>query len=178
MWEAELGWETAIQAGATVYGAISKNNAARTEAKAITEEARLQAENKAHETVREAGKLQSSFLSSGLTIEGTPTEVLKRAYQYGTEDINQIAKNANTRSKNIMTKARKEMLESFTGMMGGIGSGGSALTELGDPQGMMGGTAFGAGLYSKGMGKSFESGWNTFYDLKDTISNPANSGVF
>jgi vacuolar-type H+-ATPase subunit H len=120
-----MGWETAIQAGATIYSGIKQNNAARTEAKAITEEARIQAENKARETVREGGRLQSSFLSSGFTMEGTPTEVLKHAYQYGKEDINQIAKNANARSKNIMTKARAQMLEGATGMFSQINMGGT-----------------------------------------------------
>lgn len=120
-----MGWETLVQVGSAVYDARTANRAARTEARAITDEAAIVAGNKARDTVREAGRLQSSFLSSGLTMEGTPTEVLKRSYQFGLDDINQIAKNANTRSKNIMTKARSQMLEGFTTMAKGVDFGGT-----------------------------------------------------
>lgn len=124
-----MGWETAIQAGASVYQGMKATKAAKNEASAITEQARLESENKARETVRAAGTLQSSFLSSGITMEGTPMEVLKRTYQYGREDINQIAKNANARSKNIMTKARTEMLEGMTGLLKGMDFGGSSVLD-------------------------------------------------
>lgn len=169
-----MGWETFVQAGVTAYQAVSKTSAARKEAKAVTEEGRLLAENKARDTVREAGRLQSSFLSSGLTMEGTPMEVLKRSYQYGLEDINQIAKNANARSKNIMTKARTQMLEGFTSMVNGIDfGGGNALDDL-----TSGSSAFGSGVFAEVNGGSFGGGFNAFYDLKDTIANPANKGIF
>jgi len=154
---------------------MKATKAAKKEASAITEEARLQAENKARDTVREAGKLQSSFLSSGLTMEGTPMEVLKRTYQYGREDINQIAKNANARSKNIMTKARTEMLEGMTGLLKGIdfGGGSSVLDDLSG-----GSSAFGSGVFAAVNGGSFGGGFDTFYDLKGTISDPSNRGIF
>jgi hypothetical protein len=65
------------------------------------------------------------------------------------------------------------MLEGFTGLIGGVGSGGSALGDL-----TSGSSAFGAGVFAQTSGGSFGGGFNAFYDLKDTISSPANSGVF
>lgn len=166
-----MGWETAIQLGATAVQAIGTRNAAKAEASAVAREGQLEAEKKARETVRTTGKLQTSFLNSGLTMEGTPTEVISRAYQYGQEDINQIVQNANSRSKNIIKKARADILEGAISKLGGIDFGSSfgALSKT---------TAVGAELDSLASGNPFGSGWNTFYDVKDSISNPMNAGIF
>lgn len=100
-------------------------SAAKSEAKAVVKQGTLAAKNKATETIVGAAKLRSSFLNSGLTLEGTPNAVVQGAYTTGMDDISQIADNANTKSKNIMSSARTKAITSLITSAAGAFSGSS-----------------------------------------------------
>lgn len=73
-----------------------------------------------------------------------------------------------------MTKARTNMLEGITGMIGGIDFGGSSvLDDLTTPS-----SAFGAGVFSSMNGGSFFGGAQSFFDIQDSIASPSNKGIF
>ncbi len=118
-----MGWGTAIFAAASIASARSTTSAAKAEAKAVVQQGTLAAKNKALETVAGTARLRSSFLNSGLTLEGTPNAVINAAYTTGLEDIGQISKNANTKSKNIMSAARtKAITQLISAASGAAGS--------------------------------------------------------
>lgn len=83
------------------------------EAKAVTQKAELDARNKALEIRRRTAALQSSFLSSGFEMEGTPISSITGVFDAGIADINQIGTNANIQSKNIMQNARSNALNNL-----------------------------------------------------------------
>lgn len=118
-----MGIETALFAAASIAGARATTSAAKSEAKAVVKQGTIAAKNKATETIVGAAKLRSSFLNSGLTLEGTPTAVITGAYTTGLEDINQIADNANTKSKNIVSAARTKAITSLISSAAGAWGG-------------------------------------------------------
>jgi len=95
------------------------------QAKAVTQRAELDARNKALEVKRRTAALQSSFLSSGFELEGTPISSITGIFDTGIADINQIGINANKQSKNIMQNARSNALEGLlsAAASSGISSG-------------------------------------------------------
>jgi hypothetical protein len=122
-----MGIETALFAAASIASARATTSAAKSEAKAVVKQGTLAAKNKATETIVGAAKIRSSFLNSGLTLEGTPSAVIRGAYTTGMDDVTQIAENANTKSKNIMgaarTKAITSLISSAAGAWGGSSLG-------------------------------------------------------
>lgn len=90
--------------------AKSQMKQAKSQAEAIARQGTLEAKNKARETVYKAANLRQSFLSSGLTLEGTPMSVINETINTGQEDISQIIANANARAKNTMSAGRTAAL--------------------------------------------------------------------
>lgn len=119
-----VGWESLVYAGLTAFKAVSAISNASDQAKAITQNARNQAKaaqqnaqfqaqanldaanlaskEKAKQIRYAAARQTVSFLSSGLTLEGTPEAVIGETYSTGLEDLTQIAKNANTTNSNLI----------------------------------------------------------------------------
>lgn len=75
-----------------------------------------------------AARLKTSFLNSGLTLEGTPQNVLSDTYNVGLQDIDQIKTNANLRAKNAISSARTKAISALSSAAmsasGGFGGGG------------------------------------------------------
>lgn len=121
---------TALMIAGVGFGAMKsatelKN--ARSEAKATIKAGELSAKNKAIQTSALAAQQKSSFLTSGLELEGTPISVISSTYRTGKEDVQQILENANIKSSNIMGKARSGVL---TNLMQGAMTGLSASNAL------------------------------------------------
>lgn len=119
-----MGIETAIIVGLTAASAISGISAAKKEAKASIAEGNIALSNKAKEIKYKTGSLTSSFLNSGLTLEGTPMNVIEQAYNTGLEDLGAISSKYNTNSKNIMAKARTQAIMGLAKAGVGFASGG------------------------------------------------------
>lgn len=119
-----MGIETAIVLGLTAAKAYSDISAAKKEGKAITQQASRDALAKAKETQMKTSRAKVSFLNSGLTLEGTPELSLQGILDAGSEDIATIATNANTKSKNLVRKARTDAILSLgkAGATAGMGA--------------------------------------------------------
>lgn len=137
-----MGWETIAIAGFSALQAGNTLKAGQDQGKAIAQQAEQQAQNTADNTVRAAGKLTTSFLQSGLTLDGGPMDVLSQAFAKGNTDIGRIASNANTASKNAVNASRTKALQGLASTAGtaaignGIFSGlDSATDELGQVTG-------------------------------------------
>jgi vacuolar-type H+-ATPase subunit H len=153
-----MGWATAAMAGFSLLQASNTIEQGKAQASAYAQQGTYQAKQIADNTVRKAGTLQTSFLQSGITLDGGAQEVLSQAFGQGTTDINRTIDNANNQSKNIMNQARTKALSSMASMatmaaMGG-GSVGGGLTQAGSylPD------SFAYGLNDAGFG-------NTAYDM-------------
>lgn len=110
-----MGIETAIilAVASTALGAMNTMKQASQQAKAVVKTANINAMNKAKQTALKAGAQQTSFLNSGLTLEGTPMGAISETFKTGLEDIELIRSNANTESKNIMSNARMQVFQSI-----------------------------------------------------------------
>lgn len=135
-----MGLETValILSGISAVSSIVNANA---EADAAIKEGNIVAANKAKETQLKAARLQSSFLSSGLTLEGTPSAAVGGVFRTGLEDIAQIRSNYNTKAKNIRSAGRTAALgtlaTAFVGMDSAAlgkewGMGTSAFAPIGE----------------------------------------------
>lgn len=106
-----MGWETLAIAG---YSALNAENTLKTgkaAAKAAVQQGDYQVQQTADQTLRSAGTLKTSFLQSGLSLEGAPMDVLTQAFAKGQTDIGRIATNANATAKNDINSARTKALE-------------------------------------------------------------------
>lgn len=99
--------------------------AAKSQASAQAREGERQAMSIADQTVRTAGSLRNSFLTSGLTLEGGPMDVIAQAFAKGRTDIGRAAENANAASKNTVSSARTKMLQNL-GTTAAVAVGGFA----------------------------------------------------
>lgn len=140
-----MGLETILFASLVGLSAVSKMSAAEDQAKAVKRNAEAQAralkdegelasKEKAKQIRHTVARQTSSFLSSGITLEGTPMDVLGETYKTGLEDIDNITKgyntnisntisSANAQSKNIISSARNEVIGDIMGSFSSFGVG-------------------------------------------------------
>lgn len=121
-----MGWETVIFLGLSALSANTEIKNSKRQAEAIIEEGNLEAENKGQEVRLRAARLQSSFLNSGLTLEGTPMNVIDSVYSSGIKDIQQIRQNYGRRAENVLDGGRSAAISTMAKGVGNaaIGSGG------------------------------------------------------
>lgn len=136
-----MGWETVAVVGLNLLSSAAKSNAAQqqgdVQAASYAQEGANNAKDVADNTVRAAGKLTTSFLQSGIQLEGGPQEVLSQAFAKGNTDIARTAANADAASQNALNAARQKMLESYastgssliSGLTGGLGGLGGSSTK-------------------------------------------------
>lgn len=113
-----MGWETLAIAGYSALQAKNSMDQGTAAAKAATQEAQYKTMQVADQTVRQAGSLKTSFLQSGLTLEGGPMDVLTQAFNKGQTDIGRIAASANITAKNDINTARTKALQGLAGSAG------------------------------------------------------------
>lgn len=80
------------------------------EATAITEQARLEAQNIRKATEARASSVRTSFLQSGFEMSGTPENALKGLLGAGEADINLMLSNARTQGVNRIRSARDKAI--------------------------------------------------------------------
>ena len=119
-----MGIETAIILGLVALKASQQmkageqqakqlNDLAQAQAKAGVKEGEFAAKNKAREVTLRAARLQSSFLTSGLTLEGTPGSAIQSTFSTGLEDVNQILSNTSQSSRNAVAQGRFQANAAF-----------------------------------------------------------------
>lgn len=105
-----MGWETAAQTGFSLLSASNKLDQGNDQANAIAQEGNEKSQDIADNTLRSVGKLQSSFLQSGLTLDAGTQNIINQAFAKGTTDIGRTVDNANNASKNAYNTARTAAL--------------------------------------------------------------------
>lgn len=86
-----------IGAGASVYGGVQQNKQAKAEAALqqrqadiAYEESKVNATNEAFNQTQAVQRQKLAFLSSGVTLEGSPLMVLEQSRQYGQSQVDAI----------------------------------------------------------------------------------------
>lgn len=128
-----MGIETvalAAMIGGSAFQGYQSIKTARSQAKAVTEQAAIDASNLAKRTERRADAARASFLSSGFDLFGTPEFSISGIFQAGQEDVGRTIRNANKSSKNIVSKARNEAIAGFLKTVGAASmSGGGGFND-------------------------------------------------
>ena len=104
---------TLLYAGLTAFQATSQIKTAKSQAKAVAqtsiaksdslkEEGDLAVQQKAKEIKLRTARQTASFITSGLTMEGTPQDVLAETFDTGIADIENIGKNYQQSRLNIL----------------------------------------------------------------------------
>lgn len=145
-----MGWEALVTLGAGALNASNTMKQGTAAANAAITQAGYQAKDVADNTVRSAGKLQTSFLQSGIVLDGGdtgggPMQILSQAFAKGQTDIGRITANANQTAKNDINSARTKAL---AGLASGAAAGSSSLFS--DLDGFSSG--FSAGYNNPGAG--------------------------
>ncbi len=142
-----MGIETIALAALTTASVYSSVSAGQKQAKQIVAQGELAAREKAKEVRLRTSRAKVSFLSSGLSLEGTPLNALESMFNTGIEDINQIRSNANAGAKNAIASARSQALRSITSAFAmssfDLGFSNSGMTSMKVPTGSGYGGAFG-----------------------------------
>lgn len=99
----------------SAYKASAATSAAKKQAKATIAEGNIVAANKAKQVAQKAATQRVSFLNSGLTLEGTPMNVIESTFNVGLEDIAQIQSNYNTKAKNQISAGKSAALDALVG---------------------------------------------------------------
>lgn len=112
-----MGWETAIGAGFGLLSASNKIDQGNAQAQALADQGTYQEKNIADNTVRSVGKLQTSFLNSGIALDdlGGTSAIIGQAFSQGYTDISRTQTNADNASKNAYNTSRSAALESLAG---------------------------------------------------------------
>jgi hypothetical protein len=124
-----MGIETmiALSVGSGIMGAVSANKQAKANADAAVAQGNLelakmkkQASALQKATASQVGSQKTSFLSSGLSLEGTPSDVITETYDTGVADLLDLnldmkatANSYNQKSKNYITAGRAEAMNSL-----------------------------------------------------------------
>lgn len=158
----------AINANAAMQAETLAANAA-----AISKEGSLAAKNKAQQVALKAASQQSSFLNSGLTLEGTPMAVIQGTFDTGLEDVNQILENYGTQSKNLTRQATNTLKVGQSQANSAYSSG--RAEALGTLAGSVSGMSF--GNFADNASFGFNTGGQTgFAGVENAIN--ANRGYY
>lgn len=120
-----MGIETILFAAFTGLKAISQMNAAEAQAKETVKEGNLAASQEAIKVKYAAAKQTASFLSSGITLEGTPMDVVNETFKTGQQDIDNIRQNYDSKAKQQISSGRSQAIGTIVGGFAGASTGGS-----------------------------------------------------
>ena len=144
--------------GSGIVQGISNAKNAKSEAKAVQEQAITQMNERARQARKLMSQQKTSFLKSGVYFDsGSPLGVINETYDVMSKDIKAMAKDTNTKVNNLMRQGKTAF---FGSILEGVANG--AMSFLGT-QGMM------KGLTSSG-GSSSSLG-NILSNLGSKVSN-------
>lgn len=163
----------AALAGATAFGAVSSTiggfsamGAANTEAglqkqqgALALSEAQTNAQNEAYNLTQQVENQKVSFLANGVTLEGSPSQVVQASQKYGQSQVNSILKQGASQDSLDILRANQTQNQGRAALIAGISQG-------------VGSTATGVGnLYKAG---AFDS---TTPNIKNLFSNAVSKSV-
>lgn len=149
-----MGAASILFLGLTALSAGSKFSAARDQAKEVVRQSEVAGKERAKSTRLKAARQTVSFLNSGITLEGTSGDIVSETFDTGIADIKQISRNANVKSRNIVSSARTDAISSIVSSAAGAGFGTSAGSMFSGAQfgAQTGGQAFGSGGFGNVIG--------------------------
>ncbi len=125
---------------------VSQNASAKAEA--LKAEGDIAVKERAKEVRLRAARQASSFITSGLTLEGTPTDVIDETFEVGIADIENIGANFQTSRRNIISSGNAEAQSiNRAGRTAAIGTIVSSFSSFGSA-----GSLFGSGQANRGAG--------------------------
>lgn len=127
----------AALAGATAFGAISSTiggfsamSAANTEAglqrqqgALALSEAQTNAQNTAFNETQAVGKQQLAFLANGVTLEGSPSAVVKQSTAYGQQQVQSILNQGSAVNSLAIAQAAQTQNQGRAALIAGISQG-------------------------------------------------------
>ncbi len=125
-----MGIETILFAAFTGLKAISQMNQAKSKARSIVAEGNLAAKEQAKKTRYAAATQRTNFLNSGITLDGTPTDVMDETFKTGLEDVNNIASGYNRKAKNAISEGRSAAIDTITSAFAGASLGGGSMGSM------------------------------------------------
>lgn len=108
----------------TISAASSMNQAGK-QAKAVVAQGNVALAEKAKSIRYAAAKQTTSFLNSGLTLEGTPNTVIGETFDTGLLDLKNMSAGYNSQAKNIIGQARADAIGKIASGFGSAAMGGS-----------------------------------------------------
>lgn len=183
-----MGWETLAFVGLNaVKGEVAISNANKA-AKATIQEGNIALANKSKDISRQAGALTNSFLSSGLTLDGTPRNSIDSIYDTGVDDLNQLSTNYNNKAKSQISAGRTAALEDLASGFGeaAFSGGGSSITDAFGSQGGLSrladtGSYNFVGPLESGTPTSFNAGFpidvNSVFNMTRNVPNGTAGGA-
>lgn len=125
-------------AGASIFGGLQANKAAKDEAARIEEEGRLAQQEADEEAARRAKQVRKfaarqklSFLKNGVRLEGTPLAVLDETQAEGQAEVDAISKRGQAISRLRTSQASQTRSSGRASLIGGFGGAASSLLTLG-----------------------------------------------
>lgn len=119
-----------------IFGGMQANSAYGAEAGALKaqanqaiREAQINAEAKANEVRQFAGQQQEEYSSSGVTMAGTPAEVLADTRKRGQTEVDAIARRGAFQAQLMRTQANQAKAAGRNAMLGGIFKAGTSVAS-------------------------------------------------
>lgn len=120
-----------VQALSGIGSAVAQNQAARSEAGLLEQQANIAlqegeaaAKKKAREVRQIAGEQSQSYASSGITLEGSPAEVLAETRRLGQEEVNAEKRRAESQARLLRTQALRTKSAGRMAMFSGLAATG------------------------------------------------------
>lgn len=134
--------------GSGIVQGISSAKNAKSEAKAVLENAQVQMNERAREARKLMSQQKTSYLKSGIYFNtGSPVDIINETYNVMDKDIKAMQKDADIKVNNLMRQGKTAF---FNSILEGVANG--AMSFLGT-QGMMKGlSSAGSGTTSAGIG--------------------------
>ncbi len=142
-----FGLMSAMQALGTVGSGVQQWRNAGADADAMNQQAQLVAQqaeldaiNQAREGRRFAADQEQQYLSSGVTMEGTPADVVAESRRLAQQEVNALVNRGKTEAKNLRTNALRTRQAGRQALLGGVAN--ASLGALGNY--IQGQSSFGA----------------------------------
>lgn len=110
-----MGWETVLFAAFTGLKAVTQMNAAEKQAQQTVKQGEIDAQQRATRVNYNASQQTASFLASGLTLEGTPMDVVNETFKTGKQDVDNIRQGADAKAKNQIATGRSQVINDIVG---------------------------------------------------------------
>lgn len=129
-----IGTLAVASAAASVTGGVMQYQQGKDQAKAAARQGDILAAQSEKKTLKLASAQKASFLSSGLTLDGTPQDVLEETFTLGKEDIGQIKDYYGQTAKNAYSTGRTGLITGIASAAGTLATAGMGLAGAGAPK--------------------------------------------